>query len=359
MKTNLSTKTKGLTWREIKQRKRKWKEERTIKKLEKMQKEEMGEEEVEVKSDCKPCELITMSIAVPGSILQNAQSNELRAYVAGQIARAACIYKINEVIVFDDAEEEPLASNEKSLVKCSKYCLQFGRLLQYLECPQYLRKYFFPLHSDLQYAGIMNPLDAPHHLRQDENNDFREGVTLDKPVKNDKGTFVEVGLTKQVLVYKHLQPGLRVTVKLNPPKENSKKLKGEIVSPNFPLLDSNLYWGYTVRIAHSISEVFLNCPYKGGYDLSIGTSDKGKNIDEIKKKDLRNFKHGLIVFGGLQGLENIVEKDTTLNVENVAHLFDFYINTCPNQGSRTIRTEEAVFITLAELRKKCLKIINF
>lgn len=41
--------------------------------------------------------LPTVSIAVPGSILDNAQSPEFRTYLAGQIARAACIYKIDEV----------------------------------------------------------------------------------------------------------------------------------------------------------------------------------------------------------------------------------------------------------------------
>lgn len=44
----------------------------------------------------------TLSIAVPGSILDNAQSPELRACLAGQIARAACIFQVDEVVVFDD-----------------------------------------------------------------------------------------------------------------------------------------------------------------------------------------------------------------------------------------------------------------
>ena len=39
----------------------------------------------------------TLSIAVPGSILDNAQSTELRTYLAGQIARAACVFKVDEV----------------------------------------------------------------------------------------------------------------------------------------------------------------------------------------------------------------------------------------------------------------------
>lgn len=40
----------------------------------------------------------TLSIALPGSILDNAQTQEFRSYLAGQIARAACIYNIREVI---------------------------------------------------------------------------------------------------------------------------------------------------------------------------------------------------------------------------------------------------------------------
>jgi len=31
--------------------------------------------------------------------------------------------------------------------------VQMARILQYLECPQYLRKSFFPQHKDLEFAG--------------------------------------------------------------------------------------------------------------------------------------------------------------------------------------------------------------
>ncbi len=36
-------------------------------------------------------------------------------------------------------------------------------------------------------------------------------------------------------------------------------------------------------------------------------------------------------------------------------LFDIYLNTCEHQTSRTIRTEEALVITLARLRPILLK----
>jgi predicted SPOUT superfamily RNA methylase MTH1 len=62
--------------------------------------------------------------------------------------------------------------------------------LQYLECPQYLRKYFFPIHKDLQYAGLLNPLDAPHHLRQNDEFAFRcgsrENITLLSSLRIEK-----------------------------------------------------------------------------------------------------------------------------------------------------------------------------
>lgn len=56
----------------------------------------------EISNKVKPSkvrQLPTVTIAVPGSILDNAQSPEFRTYLAGQIARAACIYKIDEVCI--------------------------------------------------------------------------------------------------------------------------------------------------------------------------------------------------------------------------------------------------------------------
>lgn len=46
-----------------------------------------------------------------------------------------------------------------------------------------------------------------------------------------------------------------------------------------------------------------------------------------------------MVFGGLQGLEASVDADQNLDVTDPSYLFDLYLNTCPGQGSRTIRTE--------------------
>lgn len=104
-----------------------------------------------------------------------------------------------------------------------------------------------------------------------------------------------------------------------------------IVSPSEPRNDTGVYWGYTVRIAKSLSDVFLKSPYEKGYDLTIGTSDKGDTIHDVANESL-SYNHALIVYGGLQGLESALECDDKLNVEDPSLLFDHYLNTVPCQG---------------------------
>lgn len=51
------------------------------------------------------------------------------------------------------------------------------------------------------------------------------------------------------------------------------------------------------------------------------------------------YSHAIVLFGGVQGLEYSLECDENLKADNVADLCDLYLNLCPGQGSRTIRTE--------------------
>lgn len=61
-------------------------------------------------------------------------------------------------------------------------------------------------------------------------------------------------------------------------------------------------------------------------------------------------RHLLVVFGGLKGLEASLESDEKLTENDPSFVFDHYINTCPGQGSGTIRTEEAILVTMSALR---------
>ena len=65
------------------------------------------------------------------------------------------------------------------------------------------------------FVGLLNPLDCPHHMRIDDASMYREGIILDRPVKKGEGSFVNVGLRKDVKIDKRLKAGLRVTVKID------------------------------------------------------------------------------------------------------------------------------------------------
>ena len=105
-------------------------------------------------------------------------------------------------------------------------------------------------------------------------------------------------------------------------------------------------------MAESINAVFEGCPFSdAGYDLKIGTSERGSKSVEDKSFGLPKFQHSLLVFGGVAGIEECVDADETIKLagSSSSKLFDLWLNTCPFQGSRTIRTEEAVMISLAKI----------
>ncbi|XP_068660155.1 uncharacterized protein [Aristolochia californica] len=282
----------------------------------------------------------TVSIAVAGSIIDNAQSHDLATRLAGQIARAATIFRIDEVVVFDNKgsssqnfgvmETEDMDRNDSGATF-------LVRILNYLETPQYLRRSLFPKHNDLRFVGLLPPLDAPHHLRKHEWAPYREGVTLNERPSNSSGTLVDVGLSKNVAVEEVMEPDLRVTVAMGTARHLESDSMLRVVSSSEPK-EMGLYWGYKVRYAPDISSVFKDCLYEGGYDHTIGTSEHGVIIDSSELM-MPTFRHLLIAFGGLAGLEESFEEDSTLKGKDVRDVFSSYMNTCPHQGSRTIRTE--------------------
>lgn len=110
-------------------------------------------------------------------------------------------------------------------------------------------------------------------------------------------------------------------------------------------------------MASSIHDIFESCPYDAGYDLKIGTSERGDKSVEDAKFRVPTFEHSLIVFGGVAGIEECVDADESIKVpgSQSRSLFDVWLNVCPYQGSRTIRTEEAVMICLAKLSPVLMK----
>ena len=90
-----------------------------------------------------------------------------------------------------------------------------------------------------------------------------------------------------------------------------------------------------------------------GYDLTVGTSERGRVVEGGKGPIRQAFKHLLVCFGGPSGLEAAWTAER--GEGQVESLFDDWINTCPSQGSRTIRTEEALLISLSFMQHSIQK----
>ena len=172
-----NVKGKGLkTTRELiveKKEKKRLKSERFMAKLEreeqKKEKEKVSQQEA-LKNPAitaKPGRQSTITIALPCSILDNAQSMELKFYVASLIARSASIFQVDEIVIFNDTLEAvpENAARDLSVVvsKRTHSALLLTGILQYMECPPHLRKYFTPVKDRLRQSVKMNPLNLPHH----------------------------------------------------------------------------------------------------------------------------------------------------------------------------------------------------
>lgn len=227
----------------------------------------------------------------------------------------------------------------------------------------------------------------PHHLRADEWLQYREGVTLEpQRQNNDQGqkkrtkhgdkaqddeepteALVNAGLSQPVVINAAIPPNTRVTLHFDQagPTENPT---ATAISPDTPREEGGYCWGFTPRLASTLSTVFTECPYPGGYDYSIGTSERGIPLHDLLKSLARDdndneskyhtmpaipkWNHLLIVFGGVAGLEVALQNDKDLKskVSQASELFDAWVNLVQGQGSRTIRTEEAVWIGLMGLK---------
>ncbi|HDH06815.1 MAG TPA: hypothetical protein ENF87_00430, partial [Thermoproteales archaeon] len=214
-------------------------------------------------------------------------------------------------------------------------------ILKYISTPPYLRKYFFKKLPELKYAGLLPPLHTPDHKPKvkpeyyKEVEGFRKGVVL---YARGNISYVDVGLDVPAIVKGYIPPGKEVSLKL---KWANKVLLGKIVK-KVPE-----YWGFKVRIVRDLVNFISNIKNKNF--IIIGTSRRGIRIDKVYKYIIENIlktSNILVVFGaphyGLYEITRSINKKPE-------EIFDIIINVVPDQGTKTIRVEEAIYITLGIL----------
>jgi methyltransferase len=292
---------------------------------------------------------------MPGSIIASARRDEARAAIVGQIARALAIFSVDEIVIFDDTPSSRTGKvaniDPESYTGEIDPCGYIQHLLTYLDVPPFMRKALMPMHPNLKAANNLPNLEIPSHPHPNDALPYREGYTLPK---KGGATMVDIGSQPPIRIEDDIPPNTRITLKMS----QDGTPRGEPCSPEAPRTEGGLYWGYTVRRCTSLSSVFEECAYEGGYDLSVGTSERGvllsEALPERKVKEARGFNHMLVVFGGPRGLEHAAENDPALAEMGIIRgrtkeLFDYWINILPWQGCRTIRTEEALMISLTGL----------
>jgi predicted SPOUT superfamily RNA methylase MTH1 len=273
-----------------------------------------------------------LAVAIPVSIVSDIPHLREKTLKIGLIGRAAAIFHVTEIIVFPDN----LGTNQKrdrNLIVT---------LLSYMETPQYLRKRLFKIKPELRYAGILPPLRTPHHplekrAKKLKIGEYREGAIVSV---TEYGSLVDIGVERPVLIPDMKLPvSKRVTIKIT---KLGKHPRVTLAKRE----EIEAYWGYTVT-ASKVS--FGQLTKSRAYDLVVATSKNGTPLTQVADELAERWKKSrrvLVAFGApTQGLQEIVAQEN-LKLNEVA---DFTVNTIPDQGTETVRTEEALYASLALL----------
>jgi predicted SPOUT superfamily RNA methylase MTH1 len=273
-----------------------------------------------------------LAIAIPASVISDTPHLREKTSKIGLIGRAAAIFRVDEIIVYPD-NIKVNQGREVDLI---------ATLLAYMETPQYLRKRLFKLEPRLQFAGILPPLRTPHHpLNRKARNlklgEYREGIVVSK-TKED--ALVDIGVERPALMREsQFAVGKRLTLRIAKLGEQV-----EIQTANRDEIPS--YWGYAVSAEkRSFSKLVKN----GKFDLTFATSKFGTRFADVAEKIGERWKKAsniLVSFGApTRGLFEIA-RDEGANLNDIV---DFVVNTLPEQGTETVRTEEALLAALAIL----------
>ncbi|MCL4343747.1 MAG: hypothetical protein JRN26_03260 [Nitrososphaerota archaeon] len=257
-----------------------------------------------------------IAVCVPDSVLSERPSLLSKTEKVGEIIRAVSIFEVKTLMVYHDSEDGSLYDMKL-----------FEILVKYLLTPPYLRKFAFPMSNELKYVGFLPPINIPSHTVEKEDN-FRHGIII----RTGNEIYVETGIGKRVRLtgYSNVKNGDIIPVKL------VKTGSGvEAVRHNFK--------GYSgpdfVRVMN-----FLSFIDSINYDNNtvIYTSREGDHASRVWKglaHKIKTTNKVVLLFGSpKRGFEDMLDKSYRKK--------GFWVNVAEGQAVRTIRTEEAVLISL-------------
>lgn len=265
---------------------------------------------------------MNISVAIPDSSLKDEATKLDKSRKISFLARACAIFGVNTIYIYDES-----GGNQSDRIL-------MATILRYLETPQYLRKAMFPKMDDLRYAGILHPLQIPHHSLSANPKDLKEGDIREGLVVFLKGKkFVDIGINQLIPYYGKERDKKRVTVQL-------KTIHPSITIKEIQEHEIKQYWGYKVKERPNLFKLLEE--WDGHIIL---TSRKGKEVTPNHLKEyFKTANPILLVFGAPdRGLYDILGKKIT-QIQN-AKTFNFFVP----QSTDTVRLEEALLGTLSIL----------
>lgn len=274
-------------------------------------------------------------VAIPDSSLSDEQTKRDKSIKIAQFARACAIFRARRIYIYHDS----LSQFEK------EDPVLLRTVLRYLDTPQYLRKMLYPRMAQLEFAGILHPIKAPHHkpaqdIRTVRPGDVRTGVI----VKVKGALFVDAGLGSPVQFDGQGFEGKKVNVRFTQPHPNLRATEAA---------DSDIseYWGYEVKEVPSLVKLLSSVEKT----VAVVTSRKGtyfKNVEAKLGERIKASENVLVVFGAPRhGVHEILAKEEKGGT-NVRP--EFVVNMFPAQATETVRLEEAFLGSLAILNSSIL-----
>jgi len=273
-------------------------------------------------SSCEEgCVDLDLTVFVPVSVLGTEHSLELKTLAVWAVLRAVSIFRVRNLVVYRDPDADPRDEEVFRVV---------GR---YLLTPPYLRRMLVPLMAPLRAVGVAPPLAIPPHSvsREARVGELRYGVVMRCP-------FAYIGVKRRCIVVDECREGVHLfkVVSLNP-------LKCVLVDTP----PKGFYKGPELLFVSSLVEgVGRFCRNR----LVIVSSRRGAPLTLSTASRLLRSRSLCVLLGSptldpdeIVGAEGKELSEVLKSIEAE----ELWLNTAPCQGVRSIRTTEAVYITLS------------
>lgn len=138
---------------------------------------------------------------------------------------------------------------------------------------------------------------------------------------------------------------VRLAVRLTSltPAEGERSIPATIVSPTEAREELGQYMGFTISTTPSLASMFEECPFEGGYDLSILMSDAGESTTEqLSSPDTLSAMNYLVVFADSEKLDILAGADKQLQeleIDSPAQLFDHAVDLTKASENKEVLEE--------------------